>query len=121
MLFTVLGVSGFALFFAFHQTRRVRRPKLIGAIISALKAAAAIIFAAAIQAPSALAQSHQPGGEANLRLPDLSTVPFLGTNGHTLLLLGLVVCFLGLMFGLAIYMHLKNLPVHRAMREISEL
>jgi K(+)-stimulated pyrophosphate-energized sodium pump len=72
------------------------------------------------QAPQGGA-SHQPGGEANLKLPDLSQVKFLGLDGHTLLLLGLVVCFLGLMFGLAIYMQLKKLPVHKSMREISEL
>src|SRR4029450_2894184 len=42
-------------------------------------------------------------------------------NGHNLLLAGLVVCMLGLLFGLGIYMNLKKLPVHRAMREISEL
>jgi K(+)-stimulated pyrophosphate-energized sodium pump len=62
------------------------------------------------------------GGEAALRLPDLSTVKFLGgIDGHTLLLLGLVFCVLGLLFGLAIYMKLKNLPVHQSMLEISEL
>ena len=62
------------------------------------------------------------GGEAALKLPDLSDVTFFGGfNGRTLLLVGLVVCFLGLLFGLAIYMNLKKLPVHRAMREISEL
>ncbi|PYS57839.1 MAG: sodium-translocating pyrophosphatase [Acidobacteria bacterium] len=61
------------------------------------------------------------GGEAALKLPDLSGVNFLGIDGHRLLLVGLVFCFLGLMFGLAIYIQLKNLPVHRAMREISEL
>jgi len=38
-----------------------------------------------------------------------------------LLLWGLVICALGLVFGLATYMQLKNLPVHSAMREISEL
>src|SRR5688572_11213686 len=33
------------------------------------------------------------GGEANLALPDLSSVSFAGgVNGHTLLLFGLVVC-----------------------------
>src|ERR1700704_3574796 len=62
------------------------------------------------------------GGEAALRLPDLSTVKFLGgIDGHTLLLIGLVFCVLGLLFGLAIYMKLKNLPVHQSMLEISEL
>jgi len=34
---------------------------------------------------------------------------------------GIGICILGLLFGLAIYMNLKKLPVHRAMREISEL
>ena len=64
----------------------------------------------------------QEGGEANLRLPDLADVTFFGgIDGHRLLLGGIVVCLLGLGFGLAIYMNLKKLPVHRAMREISEL
>src|SRR5919108_5948333 len=61
------------------------------------------------------------GGEASLIMPDLSQVEFMGMNGHNLLLIGLVFCFLGFLFGLAIYMQLRNLPVHRAMREISEL
>ncbi|HJP93338.1 MAG TPA: sodium-translocating pyrophosphatase [Pyrinomonadaceae bacterium] len=67
------------------------------------------------------AQSHQ-GGEANLELPDLGQVTFFnGITGHNVLLLGIVVCILGLGFGLAMYMNLKKLPVHQAMREISEL
>src|SRR5262249_30890851 len=61
------------------------------------------------------------GGEASLVLPDLKTGSFLGMTGHTLLLGGLVVCVLGLVFGLVIYGQLKRLPVHRAMLEISEL
>jgi K(+)-stimulated pyrophosphate-energized sodium pump len=73
------------------------------------------------QPSMAFAQAHQPGGEANLKLPDLSQVKFLGIDGHTLLLLGLIICFLGLLFGLIIYMQLKKLPVHKSMREISEL
>jgi len=64
---------------------------------------------------------HSGGGEANLVLPDLSSVSFLGVNGHALLMIGLLFCVGGLLFGLAIYVQLKNLPVHRTMREISEL
>src|SRR5258706_1369287 len=65
---------------------------------------------------------HAAGGEAALVLPDLASALFLGgINGRSLLLWGLVICALGLVFGLATYMQLKNLPVHRAMREISEL
>jgi len=59
--------------------------------------------------------------EANLVLPDLSSVPLLGTDGRTLLLSGIVICVLGLLFGLWQYVQLKRLPVHRAMLEISEL
>jgi K(+)-stimulated pyrophosphate-energized sodium pump len=61
------------------------------------------------------------GGEANLKLPDLSQVQFLGVDGHKLLLWGILFCVFGLCFGLTIYVRLKNLPVHQAMREISEL
>src|SRR5580765_140117 len=65
---------------------------------------------------------HAAGGEAALVLPDLNQASFLGgIGGRALLLWGLVVCALGLLFGLAQYMQLRNLPVHRAMREISEL
>src|SRR4030081_30272 len=63
----------------------------------------------------------QEGGEANLKLPDLSSVSFLGIDGHKLLLFGIVICVFGLLFGLAIYSRLKNLPVHKSMRDISEL
>src|SRR2546429_727338 len=69
----------------------------------------------------ALAQAGEVGGEANLKLPELSQVTFLGVDGHRLLLIGILFCLLGLGFGLTIYTRLKNLPVHRAMREISEL
>ena len=70
---------------------------------------------------AALAQPEQVSGEANLKLPDLSTVSFLGMDGHRLLMIGILFCIFGLGFGLVIYSRLKNLAVHRSMREISEL
>src|SRR5438876_4806290 len=70
---------------------------------------------------AASALADEAGGEANLKLPDLSQVTFLGIDGHKLLLLGIVICVFGLGFGLAIYSRLKNLPVHKSMRDISEL
>src|SRR5688572_24900661 len=60
-------------------------------------------------------------GETDIELPDLGQANFLGVPGDTLLMSGLVVCGLGLLFGLMIYQRLKNLPVHGAMKEISEL
>ncbi len=79
-----------------------------------------VIIGCVLGAPAVFG-SPREGGEAALKLPDLSDVTFLGIDGHRLLLVGLLFCFLGLMFGLVIYIQLKNLPVHRAMREISEL
>ncbi|HWK11613.1 MAG TPA: sodium-translocating pyrophosphatase, partial [Vicinamibacterales bacterium] len=69
---------------------------------------------------SDLATQHG-GGEASLVLPDLSTESFQGINGRTLLMGGILVCLLGVAFGMSIYTRLKNLPVHRSMLEVSEL
>src|SRR5687768_1523074 len=66
-------------------------------------------------------QQHQPGGEANLVIPDLNSVQFLGMGGKTLLMWGLLVCGAGLVFALIIYGRLKRMPVHSSMLEISEL
>jgi len=60
-------------------------------------------------------------GEAELKLPDLSTALFQGVNGRTILMAGLGVSLLGLVFGLLMYKHLRDLPVHESMLEISEL
>jgi K(+)-stimulated pyrophosphate-energized sodium pump len=75
-----------------------------------------------LSAAAAFAQkSEEAGGEASLKLPELSQVQFLGIDGHKLLLFGILFCVFGLIFGLVIYSKLKNLPVHRSMRDISEL
>ena len=78
-------------------------------------------------APTAVAQAREgaavaeAGGEAGLRVPDLGVVRFGDVSGSALLIAGLVVCVLGLVFGLVIYGQLRKLPVHEAMQEISEL
>src|SRR5690349_4226999 len=63
----------------------------------------------------------RPHSEADLILPDFKSVHFLGMSGWTLLAIGLGVCLIGLIFGLYNYSKLKNAPVHKAMREVSEL
>jgi K(+)-stimulated pyrophosphate-energized sodium pump len=72
---------------------------------------------------SIAALAEPVGGEASLKLPDLGSVRFFNDaiNGHNLLLIGILFSVFGLLFGLTIYTHLKNLPVHRSMLEISEL
>ena len=82
------------------------------------------VVAPAQDAVHAGAPAHAPGGEANLVLPDLSQVRFASfgnLDGHTLLSLGLIVTLAGFAFGLIIFVQLQRLPVHRSMREISEL
>ena len=87
------------------------------------KVSASLATLLLLTATCALAQPAEEagGGEAALKLPDLSSVSFLGMDGHRLLTIGLLFCVFGLGFGMAIYMRLKNLPVHRVMREVSEL
>ena len=107
------------------QTRLRRR-----LVVSVL----ALVFCGALVALPRLvhAQAGQPtaqtdaaparaAGEANLILPDLSVVDFHGVNGRTLLMSGLVICALGLAFGMATFAQLKALPVHASMLEVSEL
>ena len=88
-----------------------------------LLALPAVAHAQAAPAPTAQAAPAAPerAGEANLVLPDLSTQSFQGINGRSLLMGGLVVCVLGLAFGMVIFTRLRNMPVHRSMLEVSEL
>src|SRR5579864_7236317 len=115
-LVAVLAVLTFALGAAFAQQGQAAPPA------SQVAAAVAPQTGAAVQETAPATPAPETGGEANLKLPDLSQVSFLnGINGSKLLTVGLIFCALGLLFGLMIYVQLKNLPVHRSMREISEL
>jgi K(+)-stimulated pyrophosphate-energized sodium pump len=88
------------------------------------KTSASVLTLLLLCSATALGQpeGERVGGEASLKLPDLSQVSFVGgIDGHNLLMVGLLFCALGLLFGLTIYTKLKRLPVHRSMLEISEL
>src|SRR5262249_40228318 len=91
-------------------------------LVLLLASLAAPLPALAQAAPAPAAPvSHAGGGEASLRMPDVGSIQLMGVDGRTLLLAGLVVCVLGLGFGLVIFGRIKNLPVHPSMGEISEL
>jgi K(+)-stimulated pyrophosphate-energized sodium pump len=70
---------------------------------------------------AALSAFPARASEADLVLPDLRSVSFLGMSGWSLLFLGIFVSLAGLAFGLLVSRRLERLPVHRAMREVSEL
>ena len=110
------GVWLFAASAAERLTRGVRDCLSVRRLLQA-SAMLALISGGA----EAWGQAPEAAGEANLKLPDLSQVSFLGIDGHKLLLFGILFCVFGLIFGLTIYQRLRNLPVHRSMREISEL
>jgi len=94
---------------------RSQRPRALGRIVLAF------LMLAALAAPL-LAQEQGGGGEANLTIPDLNSATFLnGIGGRSLLMGGLVVSALGFLFGIMIFVRLRNMAVHSSMREVSEL
>jgi K(+)-stimulated pyrophosphate-energized sodium pump len=116
-LVAVLAVLAFALPMAVAQQGQAAPPtSQVAAVINPQTGAATQETAPATPAP-------ETTGEANLKLPDMKSVSFMNDSitGYKLLSIGLIFCGLGLLFGLIIYMQLKNAPVHRAMKEISEL
>ena len=75
-----------------------------------LVAMAALLGLASFSTPAMAAEGgHKPGGEVNIVLPDLTNnavkAEFLGgMSGSKLLMIGLIVCMLGMGFGMMIYM-----------------
>jgi K(+)-stimulated pyrophosphate-energized sodium pump len=61
-------------------------------------------------------------GEANIKLPDLTQITFLGGSlaGMTILNVGLIICLIGMAFGILQYVQTKNLPAHKAMLDVSQ-
>ena len=96
-LVVVLAVLAFALPVAFAQQGHAATPS------SQVAAAVNTQAGTATQQAAPATPASETGGEANLKLPDLSQVLFLnGINGSKLLTIGLVFCALGLLFGLMI-------------------
>jgi len=61
-------------------------------------------------------------GEADIKLPDLAQVSFMGgaLGGLTILNVGLIICLIGMVFGWLQYIQTKNLPAHQAMLDVSD-
>ena len=95
------------------------RSLLVATVVLGALALPQLAHAADPAAPAA----HHGGGEANLVLPNVGNVKFFNgaVDGHTLLLGGIGVALAGMIFGLMIYVQLKNMPVHKSMLDISEL
>ena len=116
-VYLLLGISAFLPLIACLFSRQI-----IGAGVFLKRHTKTLAAMAALLVPAVANAQESAGGEASLQLPDLSSVSFLGgINGRMLLTIGLLFCVFGLLFGLTIFVKLKNLPVHRSMHEISEL
>ena len=59
--------------------------------------------------------------EANLVLPDLNQVNFLGLPGKSLLIWGVLICVLGFLFGVSQYLQLKAMKIHESMADVAHL
>jgi K(+)-stimulated pyrophosphate-energized sodium pump len=61
--------------------------------------------------------------EADIKIPQLNTVSFFGgaLSGHAVLMIGLVVCLFGIVFGWMQYIQTRNLPVHASMGGVSNV
>ncbi len=61
-------------------------------------------------------------GEADINLPDLTQVSFMGGTlaGLTILNVGLLICIIGMGFGIMQYVQTRNLPAHKAMLDVSQ-
>src|SRR5262245_45177258 len=94
--------------FPLQSVHKSSARKLIGATICA---------PLIVLATSAVASAS----EATMILPDVGSAEFMGYTGRQLLMAGLVVCGLGALFGLSVFIKLRNLPLHQSMREVSEL
>jgi K(+)-stimulated pyrophosphate-energized sodium pump len=77
----------------------------------------------AAAASSALSAPALHASEADIRIPDLSTVSFFGgaLSGNTILHIGLAVCAIGVIFGWLQYVQTRNLPVHKSMSGVSQM
>ncbi|HTB80945.1 MAG TPA: sodium-translocating pyrophosphatase [Opitutaceae bacterium] len=72
---------------------------------------------------AALAVPSLRASETDIKIPDLNAVSFFHgvLNGPALLMLGLVVCAIGVLFGWWQYVQTKNLPVHSTMSAVSNI
>jgi K(+)-stimulated pyrophosphate-energized sodium pump len=77
-------------------------------------------------AAAALAVSLIPSlhaSESDIKIPDLNSVSFMNgsLSGSAVLLIGLVVCVGGMIFGWMQYIQTRNLPVHSSMAAVSNI
>ena len=82
-----------------------------------------LTLAACSGGPAEPAETGSHTSEFDLPLPDLHAVTFFGgtISGWWLLMVGMLICVAGFVFGILSYIKLKNLPVHSSMRDVSEL
>src|SRR5687767_7746775 len=108
--------------FSLKGFHRLQVVAMVFATLIAIGAPAAVFAQQPEQvAAEGQAEATHSGGEVNIVLPDLDLTDVGGYSGRSLLMGGLLVSFLGVLFGLVILNQLKNLPVHRSMAEVSAL
>ena len=74
---------------------------------------------------AALAATASPAlaSESDIKIPDLTSVKFFdgALSGNAILMIGLVVCALGVVYGWMQYLQTRRLPVHASMAAVSQI
>lgn len=71
----------------------------------------------------ALSPFSMYASEAELELPELNVVfnNLGGITGFQLMIVGIIICFIGAIFGWVQYLQTRSLPVHESMRNVSTI
>jgi K(+)-stimulated pyrophosphate-energized sodium pump len=81
-----------------------------------------VFFRGAILLAALFCATNAFAGDADINLPSLSDVSFLGgLSGRAILFAGLVICAIGAAFGLLQYKQTRALQVHKSMGEVSNI
>jgi K(+)-stimulated pyrophosphate-energized sodium pump len=80
-------------------------------------------FKAGVVGLLSLVPTFAHASEADIRIPDLRAVSFFDgdLSGVNILMLGLVVCVFGTIYGWLQYVQTRNLPVHPSMAAVSQI
>jgi K(+)-stimulated pyrophosphate-energized sodium pump len=101
--------------------KKAGKSNLSSASCASLMAKKTSFFRGAILLAASFCSTNAFAGDADINLPKLDQVSFGSLSGHAILYFGLIVCAIGAAFGLLQYQQTRGLPVHRSMRDVSNI
>jgi K(+)-stimulated pyrophosphate-energized sodium pump len=119
----VWTTGGFRADSAYFPLKNAGKSNLTSASYASLMGKNKIFFRPALLLAVLFCTANAFAGDADIKIPSLQEVSFLGgsLSGHAILYFGLVVCAIGAAFGWLQYKQTRALPVHKSMREVSNV